>query len=86
VQSAWLVAGRPDLGDGQLELSATFVFSDRKARDLSNCVKAIEDALQDQDGGRLCFRDDTQIVELVARKRPAEPGEEPHSEIELHAL
>jgi Holliday junction resolvase RusA-like endonuclease len=86
VQTAWLVEGRVDLGDGPLKLSATFVCSPDRRRDVSNMVKAIEDALQDSDGGRLCFRDDAQIIEIEARRVEVGPVEEPHSEIELRAL
>lgn len=86
VQTAWLVEGRLDLGDQPLALTATFVFEAGKQGDLSNCVKAIEDALQDQGGGRLCFRDDAQVVQIAARRAIAGADEEPHSEIELRVL
>ena len=46
--------------------------------DLDNLAKGIADSLP--------FADDTQVVELVARKRYAAQGEEPHTEIVVRRL
>jgi Holliday junction resolvase RusA-like endonuclease len=87
IQTAWLVEGRVDLGDSQLELAATFVCAKPDGKDVSNMLKACEDALQDQhDGSRLCFRDDAQIARVEAGKRRVGKLEEPHTELDLRAV
>lgn len=49
-----------------------------KAPDLDKLVRSIQDALI-----RVVFRDDAQIVDLVAMKRYAAPGEVPHVDIRV---
>jgi Holliday junction resolvase RusA-like endonuclease len=98
VQTAWLVEGRPRLGELMLVLEAEFVCGRKPSHlkvdgtprsgaplmppcDVTNLLKAVEDALQDQRSGTFMFRDDVQLVEVHGRKRYTEPGEEPHSEV-----
>lgn len=47
-----------------------------KTPDLDKCVRSIQDALN-----QVAFRDDAQIVDLVAMKRYAVPGEVPYVDI-----
>jgi Holliday junction resolvase RusA-like endonuclease len=46
--------------------------------DIDKCVRAIQDALE-----RVVYFDDAQIVNLVAAKRYAPPGEAPHVDISI---
>lgn len=47
--------------------------------DTSNLVKAVEDALQDQGGGRLLYPDDVAIVRIRADRLYADRGQEAHT-------
>lgn len=49
-----------------------------KAPDLDKYVRGIQDALT-----RVVFRDDSQVVDLVAMKRYAAPGESPYVEVRV---
>lgn len=49
-----------------------------KAPDLDKCVRGLNDALS-----RVVFHDDAQVVDLVAMKRYAAPGELPHVDIRV---
>ena len=49
--------------------------------DLDNYVKAIKDALNE-----VCYHDDSQIVNLIARKRYVEPGHAAGIEVDIIAL
>jgi len=49
-----------------------------KAPDVDKCVRGVADALM-----RVAFRDDAQIVDLVAMKRYALPGDPPHVDIRV---
>jgi len=51
-----------------------------KAPDLDKFVRALQDALT-----AIVFRDDAQIVDLVAMKRYAAPGEPPHVDIRVES-
>jgi Holliday junction resolvase RusA-like endonuclease len=98
VQAAWLVEGRPHLGTAPLRAEASFYFArppshlrgdgalrkgapEFPSPDVDNLVKGVFDPLN-----RLAFADDRQVVELEARKAYAEPGDEPHTELELVPL
>lgn len=57
--------------------------------DLTNLLKAVEDALQDQrDGSRLMYADDAAIVRIdgPVERVYADRGEEPRTEIEIREL
>lgn len=52
--------------EGPVRLTADLYYTDRRRRDLDNGVKTIADALEG-----LAYDDDSQIVELIARKHLA---------------
>jgi crossover junction endodeoxyribonuclease RusA len=69
VQTSWMAAGRPSLGDMPLTISARF-YGARASADLDNLVKAILDALN-----TLAFTDDRQVVCLSGcHKLPVDAG------------
>ena len=81
VQALAALGGRPRLLEGPLDLTLSFefvrpksaprrrVWPDRKP-DLSNCLKAVEDAL-----AGVAYRDDAQIVRMTLDKHYGpEPG------------
>ena len=49
--------------EGPVRLTADLHYTDRRRRDLDNGVKTIADAMEG-----LAYKDDSQIVELIARK------------------
>ena len=59
VRQAWLLAGRPCLGDEPIAISATFHRASRRAADLDNLLKGLLDALTgcawDDDAQVVCF-------------------------------
>jgi Holliday junction resolvase RusA-like endonuclease len=57
-----MIGGRTIDGDVSFDLDVTF--GDKRKRDIQNCFGSICDALND-----VCYHDDSQIVELSARKR-----------------
>lgn len=76
IQTTWLAAGRPTLGDRPFTASLRFIGA-RANADVSNLAKAVEDALNG-----LAYRDDRQVVRLDAVKLPAD-AHGPRCEVEL---
>ena len=58
-QACWLEAGRPSIGERPFALSARFYRGSKRRADLSNFVKALEDA---GNGPGLMWDDDSQCV------------------------
>ena len=57
IQAAWMMSGRPSIGDRRFALSASFYRSSPRAVDLDNLVKALLDALNG-----LAWVDDARLV------------------------
>jgi crossover junction endodeoxyribonuclease RusA len=66
IQTTWLAAGRPTLGDRPFVAVMRF-YGARANADVSNLAKAVEDALIG-----LAYRDDRQVVRLDAARLPAD--------------
>jgi Holliday junction resolvase RusA-like endonuclease len=77
VQTTWMAAGRPSLGDAEFTLSARF-YGARANADLDNLVKAILDALNE-----LAFADDSQLVCLSGCHKLAVDAGGPRAVIDL---
>ncbi len=79
VQTAWMIAGRPCLGDAELACSARFYIAGRDG-DLDNLVKAALDALSG-----LAFADDRQVVCLSGCHKFPVDAEGPRTVVDLWA-
>jgi Holliday junction resolvase RusA-like endonuclease len=77
VQAEWMTAGRPSLGDAPFAASMRF-YGARANADVSNLVKAIEDALNG-----LAYDDDVQCVCIAGASRLPADEQGPRAEIEL---
>jgi crossover junction endodeoxyribonuclease RusA len=77
IQATWLEAGRPSLGDAPFAASMRF-YGARGGSDLSNLVKAIEDALN-----TLAYVDDRQCVCLSGCHLLPADDRGPRAEIDL---
>jgi Holliday junction resolvase RusA-like endonuclease len=98
VQTAWLIEGRPNLGEGSLAATLWFVLPrpDSHWRANGELRKtAMEYPRQDVDNlakgvldalNTLAYHDDSQVTDLHVMKRYANQEEEPHTEVELDAL
>jgi len=95
VQAAWMVEGRVKLADRPLLASVEFIHGHSPSNlkkngaarsgapewpraDIDNLVKGVLDALNG-----LAYKDDSQVVGLVAFQRFAAQGEEPHTVLSL---
>jgi len=77
VQTYWMAAGRPSLGDAPFCMSAQF-YGARANSDIDNCLKQILDSL-----GGLAFDDDKQCICLLeCRKLPVDENG-PRTEVEI---
>lgn len=63
---------------GHIGANYTFGFADKRRRDVDDYIKLTQDALSG-----ICFVDDSQIIELTAKKQPSK---EPFVEIELYQI
>lgn len=70
--------GRWDV-EAPMVLDCTFVFADRRKRDLDNLVGGVMDSLLS-----VAYRDDSQVIELAARKFVI--GTEPSVSVRLRLL
>jgi Holliday junction resolvase RusA-like endonuclease len=77
VQAAWMIAGRPCLGDVPLTCSARFYIGGREG-DLDNYVKALNDCLSG-----FAYTDDRQIVCLSGCHRLRADAQGPRTELDL---
>lgn len=97
VQTAWLVEGRPNLGDAPLCATAEFVFArpaSQVCKDGSPRASAATYPPTDVDNlakgvldalNGLAYTDDRQVVTLTVSKRYAAQAEEPHTALTLTA-
>ncbi len=71
---------RNDLKEANLMICTTFYIADKRKRDLDNLVKNVCDALNE-----VVYKDDSQIVRLLAAKEPCEKHEE-RTEVEIFPI
>jgi crossover junction endodeoxyribonuclease RusA len=74
---------RVPLAEGPVRLRVAFYLRPARGRvpDLSNLVKLVEDALNG-----MAWRDDRQIVELVARRHIVKPGSDEWTDIDIEEV
>jgi Holliday junction resolvase RusA-like endonuclease len=86
LRQVWLEAGRPTLGEVPLSVGSLGAAGQRSPHpsgrpDLDNVVKLVADGLN-----TLAFRDDAQVVLIVAQKRWAEADEEEQTVVRIGGL